>query len=112
VLGSALLVSCADGEAAEHLGAAIDVVDDTSATTSATGDSVSSDPGIVDQVDGFACAADRKTLEVAVETYYAMNGEAPVDQQQLVDAGFLRTPSTMFDIGADGEVVARTPGCG
>ncbi|MGD9995317.1 MAG: hypothetical protein AB7R77_06660 [Ilumatobacteraceae bacterium] len=108
MLGSALLVSCADGEAAQHVGAAIDVVDDT---TAAEG-SASSDPGIVDQVNGFACDADRKTLEVAVESYYAMNGEPPVDQQQLVEAGFLRKASNLFDLAAGGEIVpAAAAGC-
>ena len=36
------------------------------------------------------CTAATKTMEVALEAHYAMNGSYPVDVDELVEAGFLR----------------------
>ncbi|MBI5090526.1 MAG: hypothetical protein HZB15_17160 [Actinobacteria bacterium] len=94
---AAALVSCADGEAAERVAGAVDVVDDTALAAT--------DPGVVQQVSGVACQADRATLEVAIEAYVALYGDAPVDEQQLVDAGLLRDVVPGWDLGANGAVV-------
>lgn len=51
--------------------------------------------GITDQGQDSACAADAKTVEVALEAYYAQYGSANVPTQaQIVASGLLRTAST------------------
>jgi general secretion pathway protein G len=51
--------------------------------------------GITEKGQTSACSADRKTLEVAVEAYFAQNNAYPTDANALVTAGLLRTaPST------------------
>ncbi len=40
--------------------------------------------GITDKGQKSACDADRKSLEVAVEAYYAQNGRYPADQTELI----------------------------
>ena len=51
--------------------------------------------GITDQGNDSACAADLKTNEVAIETYYAQFGTGTdPDTQDLVDAGFMRANAT------------------
>ena len=52
------------------------------------------------------CDAARMTLEVAAEAYFAQTGGPPVDEQTLVDAGFLRDQMTEFDLLPDGSVTA------
>lgn len=59
-----------------------------------------------EQASGLACDADRRTLEVAVEAYTMMKGGAPVNEAVLVTDQFLREESALFDIAADGSVVA------
>lgn len=65
--------------------------------------------GIADKGQQSACDADAKTLEVAVETYYA-NGGAPgsATEQGLVDAGLLRGLSGTYDVDTDGIGVSAT----
>mgnify|MGYP003350335499 FL=1 len=41
-----------------------------------------------------ACAADKKTLEVAAESYMAQNGSYPADTDTMVTSGLLRDVST------------------
>jgi general secretion pathway protein G len=50
--------------------------------------------GISDRGKASACAADKKTVEVAGEAYYAKNGSYAADMPALVSAGFLHDPST------------------
>jgi prepilin-type N-terminal cleavage/methylation domain-containing protein len=51
--------------------------------------------GITDQGRTSACAADKKTLEVAIETFYAKNGNAVAPSTaDLVTAGFLVANAT------------------
>ncbi len=78
--------------------------------------------GITDQGRTSACAADVKTLEVAVESYFAQNGGTalPVSgtealtpgtafndpaQATLVTAELMRSQSENVNVGADGTVV-------
>ena len=67
--------------------------------------------GIADKGQTSACAADSKTLEVAIETYYA-NGGAPgtATEAALVSAGLLRGESSTYDIAAGGINVVPTAG--
>lgn len=65
--------------------------------------------GITDQGQASACSADQKTLETAVEAWYAQNGTtADPTEAGLVTDGFLRSQSTTFNIGAGGTVTAET----
>ncbi len=50
--------------------------------------------GITNKGKTSACAADKKTLEVAAEAYMAQNGSYPASAQQMVDTGLLRSVST------------------
>jgi hypothetical protein len=51
-----------------------------------------------------ACAVDRQTLELAVETYELLNGAAATSQQDLLEAQMILEPSPRFVIDADGTV--------
>jgi prepilin-type N-terminal cleavage/methylation domain-containing protein len=65
--------------------------------------------GITDQGQASACSADQKTLETAVEAWYAQNGTtADPTEAGLVADGFLRSESTTFNVGAGGAVTAET----
>ena len=65
------------------------------------------DPGVVDQIGAVACEADFKTLSVAVEAFWAMEGRAPASEDELVGM-FLREPSPAYDISPTGEVIPAT----
>ncbi|HEX4982956.1 MAG TPA: hypothetical protein VFV63_14715 [Ilumatobacteraceae bacterium] len=53
------------------------------------------------------CSARFKTLQVAIEAYYAMNGMSTVPTEQaLVDAVLVRGLDDAFDVDANGQVVA------
>lgn len=77
--------------------------------------------GITDKGQKSACAADKKTLEVAVESYFAQNpvtvipataGATAVDVEQntLVVSGLMRTESPVFDVTGAGAVNAVPAG--
>ena len=66
--------------------------------------------GITDKGQKSACAADSKTLEVAVESYFAQNGGTTVSEAGLVTAGLLRAQSTTYDVASDGTVSATAGG--
>lgn len=62
--------------------------------------------GITARAEDSSCAADKKTLEVALATYQAtVSDGAAVTEQDIVDAGFLRSPSEFYDVVA-GDVAA------
>lgn len=64
--------------------------------------------GITDQGQTSACNADQKTLQVAVEAYYAQNGNAAGDtmvEADLVTEGLLVSSSTNYDVALGGTVV-------
>lgn len=52
------------------------------------------------------CMTAEKTLATAAEAFFAKYGEHPVDQQTLVDEGFLREAYDEFDLAPDGSVIA------
>ena len=58
--------------------------------------------GIADKGKSAACDSDKKVLEVAVETFYANGGVAPVTEQDLVDAELIRDVSKTYNIDLDG----------
>ncbi|TPW15410.1 MAG: hypothetical protein FD127_802 [Acidimicrobiaceae bacterium] len=67
--------------------------------------------GITDQGQASACAADQKTLEVAVEAWYAQNGTTTDPTEAgLVTAGLIRAVSPTYDVGAGGTVTATALG--
>jgi hypothetical protein len=51
------------------------------------------------------CDAERLTLEVAAEAYFAQNQEFPATEAVLVDAEYLRSESELYDLLPDGTVV-------
>ena len=63
--------------------------------------------GITDQGQDSACAADAKTVEVALEAYYAQYGSGGIPTQtQIVTSGLLRAESTNASIVAtNGDVI-------
>jgi general secretion pathway protein G len=72
--------------------------------------------GITDRGTTSACAADKNTIAVAVESYFAQNGGATIPgadatarMATLVTAGFLRAPSTKYAVNADGTTTAIAP---
>ena len=63
--------------------------------------------GITDQGQDSACAADAKTVEVALEAYYAQYGAGTSfpDQDNLVASGLLRSTTANSTIDGSGNVV-------
>lgn len=53
--------------------------------------------GITNQGQTSACAADKKTLEVAAEAYMAQKGSYPANVQTMVNEGLLRDASANWD---------------
>jgi prepilin-type N-terminal cleavage/methylation domain-containing protein len=53
--------------------------------------------GITDQGKTSTCAGDKRTLEVAVEAYYAKFNANPTEAQ-LVSGGFIKAASPNYDI--------------
>lgn len=58
-----------------------------------------------------ACAANAASLRSAIESYTLLEGDPPVDEQALVDAGYLRETTDDWNV-VDGELVAENPACG
>ncbi len=64
----------------------------------------------VDPVTVRACSIRFKTMRIAIEAYYAMNGTSVVPTEQaLVDAGLLLETDVVFDVDPAGNVV-NSPG--
>ena len=63
-------------------------------------------PGItaMAQADTLACDTDRAVVEQALEAYTMIEGRAPADQASLVP-DYLRKPSELYDVTADGALV-------
>lgn len=82
--------------------------------------------GITDQGQTSACEADQKTIETAVETYFAQEGGTSIPtadpdgagpltasvEGELVRAGFLRSVSTNFNVTATGGLTYEAAACG
>jgi general secretion pathway protein G len=70
--------------------------------------------GITDQGKTSTCKADKKTLETAVEAWYAQNGTVNNPTEAGLVPAFLHDLSPNYDIDANGNVVAQagnTNGC-
>ena len=70
--------------------------------------------GITDQGKSSTCKADKKTLETAVEAWYAQNGTAVDPVEAQLTPSFLHEQSANYDVAANGQVVAQagnTNGC-
>ena len=78
--------------------------------------------GITNQGQTSACAADKKTLEVATESYFAQNAVTSIPAfdgpdtdavatvgEALVKAGLLRSVSTKYTVVDDGTLTAINP---
>ena len=65
--------------------------------------------GITDRGQDNACDVDKRTIETAIEAYFAENGSDPSDVGDLVPL-FLREDGGMHEIDASGDVVATTTG--
>lgn len=63
--------------------------------------------GTTSQNNSDACSIERRTLETAVEAYYATNGTDPQSAADLVDARLLTEPGTNYTVSAG--VVTATP---
>ncbi len=68
--------------------------------------------GITDQGQDSACAADAKTVEVAMEAYYAQYGSsATPTQTNLTASGLLRAASTNTHINSTTGLVEGSGDC-
>jgi general secretion pathway protein G len=70
--------------------------------------------GVTDRGEVSACAADKNTIQVAVEAYHAQNGADATTMNMLVAGGFLKSVSSNYTLDATGNVVpivANTNGC-
>jgi len=71
-------------------------------------------PGITaiqEDAPAAACAVNAATVRSAIESFTLLEGDPPSDEQALVDAGYLREPTSDWDV-VDGELVAENPACG
>lgn len=60
--------------------------------------------GITDDSRQNACATDQRTMEVAVEAYFAQEGGTTVSEAQLVTSGLVRAESSNVAVASDGSV--------
>jgi prepilin-type N-terminal cleavage/methylation domain-containing protein len=73
--------------------------------------------GITDRGEESACAAEQRTLIGAVEAYFANNNTTVLPQvngsgtEALVDAGFVRSASSRYEVQPDGSLVSIDPTC-
>ena len=66
--------------------------------------------GITDTGQENTCSAEKKTLETAVEAYYAQEQAFPADAAALATAGLLRDAPTMYAVDNTGAVTAVATG--
>src|SRR5688572_16021161 len=75
--------------------------------------------GITNDSESSACGSEEKTLQTAVETYFAQNSASTIPlfdgpdanavataEEALVDAGLMRSVSPMYTIAANGDLTA------
>lgn len=69
-------------------------------------------PGItaIDDASALSCDADVQAVGAALQSYELLEGAPAPDEQALVDAGYLRSPSELVDV-VGGQIVAQDPGC-
>ena len=65
--------------------------------------------GITDESQQNSCDTDQRTMEVAIEAYFAENGGTTVTEADLVTAELIREQSTNTDISGT-DVVAQPGG--
>lgn len=94
---AATAVGCAAGEAAEQISDGVDVVDAVDAA------GVTTDGAIFDQTADRVCEVEEKTLGVAIEAFFAMEGRAPIEAELV--GTFLRTEVPEYDISPGGDVI-------
>jgi len=66
--------------------------------------------GVTDQGQDNACATDQRTMEVAVEAYFAQNGGSTVSEAALVTDQLIRSVSDNMDVSSTGTVSAQAAG--
>ena len=71
------------------------------------------EPGItaIDDARAFACDSDASTLRTVLELYEVAEGAPAPDEAALVDGGYVRGRSDLWDV-VDGRLVAQHPDCG
>ncbi|HUF96958.1 MAG TPA: hypothetical protein VMM60_02440 [Ilumatobacter sp.] len=57
-----------------------------------------------------ACNADKAALTMALETFEIMQGDPATDQAALMDAGYLRAPSELYEV-VHGQIRPINPSC-
>ncbi len=60
--------------------------------------------------DQAACGIEASSIRTALESYELLEGDPAPDEAALVDEGYLRAESTLWDV-VDGALVAQDPGC-
>lgn len=97
VTGSLLVTACAGVDGTERGAIRENVVE----------------PGItaIDESRVLACGAEATAFRTAMDAYELFEGEATPDEQALVDGGFLRSTSDLWDV-VDGRLVPQDPACG
>ena len=71
-------------------------------------------PGITaiqEDAPAATCSVNASTVRSAVDSYTLLEGAPPVNEQVLVDEGYLRSLTTDWDV-VDGEIVPENPACG
>jgi hypothetical protein len=63
-------------------------------------------------VNDAMCKEDRRRLRDAVDNYRADVGESPTSEADLLALGYIRSRSDLYDVWADGTVVAQNATCG
>ena len=71
------------------------------------------EPGITAIGDSrtFACDSDASTFRTVLEIYEVAEGEPAADEAALIDRGYVRGRSELWDV-VDGRLVAQHPDCG
>jgi prepilin-type N-terminal cleavage/methylation domain-containing protein len=64
--------------------------------------------GIQDHGEASACKTEFRTVDTAIEAYYAKNTSNPTNLQALVDGGFLHSVDTEYVTGMGGTPLAAT----
>ncbi len=59
--------------------------------------------GITQDANENSCAAEQRTIETAIEAYFADNNDDPADIGDLVGAYLTDNPFGAFDLNADGD---------
>lgn len=67
--------------------------------------------GITDDSRENACETDQRTMEVAIEAYFAQEGGTTVTEQGLVDADLIRALSENVDVTSSGAVTYQSTVC-